>query len=565
MSPTTDGLGLPTWYDDGAQQLTLCDDGSAECALLTPADFTAPDGEAFYNRAVAKMDGPNGELMTLVLATEAAFDPTFTNTPVTFDRVRSKIVGGAPNSTYTVEQPFGTQTVTTDAGGVGVTTDQVGCVPPDAATPCDFSVALTGSLGPWIRWDSGAPAGYVGDPTIDHKITGSPLIPAQNFFRMTGANLGGGTTPGSVETDLFSVTGKIFDPTVAAFGSSPVSFGGQRVGTTSTTHNAVIRNDGGAAMTINGVTVSGANAGDYQIASNGCTTVAAGGGTCTVGVTFSPSAAGVRNAALTIDDDAPGNPHVVNLSGTGTQSVLAASPSGVAYGNQAINLTTAPRTVDVANNGSASLNVSGVTVGGANPGDFAIGVNTCGAAVSPGGHCSIDVSFTPGAAGVRTATLSLASDGGAGSVSLAGNGVATAQNAAGTGTTTQTTVTLGAPLSAIAGETAGSAKPTLALKSLSTAARVKQSKAKKLGIRLTMGLASGTEIVKVNVYRKSGTTLRLLSSGFKVTSSAVPFRVSQSQPALRRLLRRGSYEVQVTPGYSKTELGTVKKVAFKVV
>jgi hypothetical protein len=80
-----------------------------------------------------------------------------------------------------------------------------------------------------------------------------------------------------------------------------------------------------------------------------------------------------------------------------------------------------------------------------------------------------------------------------------------------------------------------------------------------------MRLADGTEIVKINVYRRTAAGLKLLSSGYKAPSAAGLYRVTQNHAQLRRLLTRGTYEVQVTPGYGKTELGTTARASFKVV
>lgn len=564
VSPTTIPVGpqsirLPQWYDDGAQKLTVCPAGDPNCGAI--GDFTPPAGEAFYNRAVAKMTGPGGQLLTMVIAVEAAFDPRpgFTSTPVTFTRIRSKIQGGTPGSTYTVVEPFGTQTITTNGVGVGTTTDQVGCVPTAPGAPCDFAAALGGGVGPWLRWDAGAPLGYLGDGRTDHTITGSPL--GTNFFEMTGPGIG------TMRTDLFAITGKVFDPTQPAFGAAPAAFGAQRVGTTSAQRVVVVHNNGGAPMSITGVSVGGANAGDFRVIGDTCGAAVPANGSCNVDLTFAPSAAGERSATLAVAGNAPGSPHSVALSGTGTQSLLSATPAGVSYGSQLVGTTTAPRTVDIANGGTAPLNVAGVSIVGPDAGDYALGVNTCGSPVAAGAACRVEVLFTPGAAGVRNATLSLTSDGGAGSVSLSGTGVAAAgpgAQAPGGATTAGATTAAGATAST--GDIlAGSARPALALRSLTTAARVKQLKAKVQGIRLTMRLSDGTEIVKVNVYRKVGTRLRLLSSTFRVPAAGALSRVTQNQPGLRRLLKRGDYQVQVTPGYSKSELGRTSRASFKVV
>lgn len=556
VSPNLDRLGLPLWYDDGAQKLTICPAGTSFCGPA--ADFVGPDGEAFYNRAVAKITAPNGAQLTMVIALEAAFDPDFTDTPVTFTRIRSKIAGGVPNSSYTVVEPFGTQKVTTDASGTGTTTDQVGCVITADDAPCDWSAALGGGIGPWLRWDPAvaptAPAGYLGDAATDHTIVGSPLN--QNYFEMSGPGIG------TQRTDLFQITGKIFDPSVAAFGAAPAAFGGQRVGTTSAARQVTIRNDGGAPMKVSGVTVTGADAGDFAIARNGCTTVAANGGTCTVDVTFSPSATGARSATLSVADDAPGGPHTVAVGGTGTRSVLAAGQAGVAYGSQAVGATTAPRSVDVANAGSAPLNVAAIAIVGAGAGDYAVGVNTCTAPVAPGASCRLEVAFTPSATGVRNATLSIAGDGGTADISLSGTGIAPAAGgaaqASGAAATTTTAVAPTRPA-------AGSSRPALSLTSLHMAARMKQSKARRLGFRLTMRVPRGTVVVRIRVYRKARRGLTLLSDGYRTLAAGGLFRVRQGHPQLRRQLTRGSYQVQVTPGYSTRELGVTSKVSFKVV
>ncbi len=128
-----------------------------------------------------------------------------------------------------------------------------------------------------------------------------------------------------------------------------------------------------------------------------------------------------------------------------------------------------------------------------------------------------------------------------------------------------------ATLADVAGAGAGAGTTTaapakLALKKLSTAARVKRSVARLRGIGLKMELPDGTNVVKINIYRKAaGGKLKLISSGFKAPSRSGAYSVRQNHAALKRLLTVGSYEVQVTPGASRTDLGTTKKASFKIV
>src|SRR5437763_1521711 len=80
----------------------------------------------------------------------------------------------------TVAEPYGTQSVDTNATGTGTTTQDIGCAPLGIVAR-DFTLALAtgaatpdGSVGPFIMWDAGAPAGYVGTPATAHTVIGSP-------------------------------------------------------------------------------------------------------------------------------------------------------------------------------------------------------------------------------------------------------------------------------------------------------------------------------------------------------------------------------------------------------
>ena len=68
-----------------------------------------------------------------------------------------------------------------------------------------------------------------------------------------------------------------------------------------------------------------------------------------------------------------------------------------------------PQTIILTNNGSATLNISGISITGTNPGDFSQG-NTCGATLAASASCNINTSFTPLALGSRSAFISVADD-----------------------------------------------------------------------------------------------------------------------------------------------------------
>jgi len=109
----------------------------------------------------------------------------------------------------------------------------------------------------------------------------------------------------------------------------------------------------------------------------------------------------------------------------GTVPVVNLSVSNVNFGTRAIGITTGAITFDLTNIGGAPLTFNGVTISGTNSADFAR-THTCPASIAPGGGCTISVTFTPSAAGARTASLSI-QDNASGSpqtVPLTGTGVA---------------------------------------------------------------------------------------------------------------------------------------------
>ena len=64
---------------------------------------------------------------------------------------------------------------------------------------------LGGRVGPWLTWEANAPSGFVGDPRVDHVVTGSPLN--TNYFLVEGPNAGGQGID-RAQTNLFRVQGK---------------------------------------------------------------------------------------------------------------------------------------------------------------------------------------------------------------------------------------------------------------------------------------------------------------------------------------------------------------------
>jgi len=77
------------------------------------------------------------------------------------------------------------------------------------------------------------------------------------------------------------------------------------------------------------------------------------------------------------------------------------STTSLSFGNEVVDDTSAAKTVTVTNTGSATLDISSITVST----NFAISANTCGATLAVKKNCRVSVTFTPTVLGPLTGTL----------------------------------------------------------------------------------------------------------------------------------------------------------------
>jgi trimeric autotransporter adhesin len=238
--------------------------------------------------------------------------------------------------------------------------------------------------------------------------------------------------PGSIQT--VSLTGTGGTPTATLSGAS-LTFNGQLVGTPSTAQTVTLTNNGNIALGVTGIAVSGTNGGDFSETDN-CGTSVAASGNCTISVTFKPATIGAKTASITITDNAgavAGSTQTISLSGTGGTPTADLSGASLTFGNQVVSTPSAAQTVTLTNNGNVALGITGIAVSGTNSGDFAQ-TNTCGSSVAVGANCTISITFTPGASGTRTASMTITDNatGSPQSISLTGTGLAPAASLSGT-------------------------------------------------------------------------------------------------------------------------------------
>ncbi|HMG52967.1 MAG TPA: choice-of-anchor D domain-containing protein, partial [Kofleriaceae bacterium] len=212
---------------------------------------------------------------------------------------------------------------------------------------------------------------------------------------------------------------------LATLAANPTSlaFAARAVGTTSAAQTVTVANSGTGAANLSSITTGNP---EFAIQSSTCGASLAIGASCTVGVSFTPSAAGARTGSLSF-----GGLVAVPLTGSGTVSgpALAAAPASLDFGNVTAGLTSAPQTVTLSNPGTATTTLSGIT---STSSEFAVQSSTCGASLAAGASCTVGVSFSPSSSGARTGALTVASSapGSPLAVALTGTGVVLTGNQA---------------------------------------------------------------------------------------------------------------------------------------
>ena len=229
--------GYPMWYKDANDlSLELCQSRATStrapgapgapaymCTLLPEPGvyddalpLVFPDNwppEMFWflaETAIPQVGNSGYELEVYVAGLEAAFAA---ENPVDGDQqsfARIRIRASVPRTgTYTITHPYGVETVNVTTAGrraINITRD-IGI-----GAPGNFTGALNGNLGPWLRGaggpytevnpDTGASETFVGDPNITEAVTGSPFN--TNFVRIEGP-------AGAIGTNVFTVSGKVLD------------------------------------------------------------------------------------------------------------------------------------------------------------------------------------------------------------------------------------------------------------------------------------------------------------------------------------------------------------------
>jgi len=259
--------------------------------------------------------------------------------------------------------------------------------------------------------------------------TGLPDAPAVALQAGGGIPTGDGRTGelrvgtygrGIWEIPLLTATGQAMP--VMTVSPTTLTFATQQQGTLSAAQTVTVTNIGASALTVSGVTVTG----DFT-ESDTCTgTPIAVGASCTVSVSFLPSATGTRTGLLTIFGNVSGGQATVPLSGTATAPAsVVLSPVSVTFPATNVGSTSAVENITVSDTGGAPVTLQTPVV----TGDFGISANTCGTTLAAGVGCTVSLVFRPAASGARSGTLSVTDSVGTQTAALSGTATLPATDA----------------------------------------------------------------------------------------------------------------------------------------
>jgi hypothetical protein len=173
-----------------------------------------------------------------------------------------------------------------------------------------------------------------------------------------------------------------------------LNFGNQTLGISSSPQNVTLQNTGNINLTITSIQITGTNSGDFAQTNNCPGSVPPNNG-CQISVTFTPTATGTRNAAVSITDNAPGSPQSIPLTGVGVLPAVTFSPTTLTFPTQVVFTTSSAQPVTLTNSGLGTLLISKIAA--TSPFEQ---TDNCPTSIGPGANCTISVKFHPGSKGV---------------------------------------------------------------------------------------------------------------------------------------------------------------------
>ena len=185
--------------------------------------------------------------------------------------------------------PFGSLTQGTSSSATTVTLSNSGQT---AASGCSVSI---GDSTNFSLSSTASCATIAAGGSCNFNVTATPASAAA-FATALSVSCSAGISANSTANGI-TATG--LSPASIALNSSTFAFANTTVGSTSASHLFTVTNSGGSAATgCTAPALSGTNLSEFTIASTTCGSSLAAGGTCTIGITASPTTSSSRTASL---------------------------------------------------------------------------------------------------------------------------------------------------------------------------------------------------------------------------------------------------------------------------
>jgi Abnormal spindle-like microcephaly-assoc'd, ASPM-SPD-2-Hydin len=375
----TSSVAAPVWQD-----LTLNPVVNSSYALnyynfdisSIVVDTHDPTGNTVY-ATVAGMENPDQRINVVYRST---------NGGATWNGISANLPNAPANSLTVDPQNANTVYVATDQG-VYFTTQVANCA--QSISSC------------WSVFGSGLPGAPAVALSTTPSASSTPVLIAATYGR------------GIWQTALWSAGTGL---SAAATNPSSLVFPTQVFGTASSPMTVALSNTGSLALTVTSISMSG----NFNETDNCANAAVAVGASCAIQVTFTPQATGPLSGTMTIYANVYGGQLAVDLTGTGAPAgVVSLTPASVPFGSVEVGTTSAPLAVTVANEGTAAIPISSVSI---TP-PFVISSNSCGTtSLSASSDCGLEVEFAPTQAGPASGLLTFVDGAGTQTVELSGTG-----------------------------------------------------------------------------------------------------------------------------------------------
>jgi hypothetical protein len=320
----------------------------------------------------------------------------------------SLTVTSADNSVFTVAALQGQGT------GIGVS------IQPGIVSFGSQTVGIPSTAQIVTVWNTGTTAFSIvsvtasGDFSETDTCSGQTIAAGANcVFSITMTPTTQGTRTGSIQfvesidgLQIVSLSGVGQAPGISLstneldFGSLPIVAVSQAATAAGTPQPVVVTNGGQGALSFSSI----ATVGDFR-ETDTCGSPVAAGSTCTITVTFVPTALGNRTGTLTLTSNAGGQ-QVVSLDGDGSPVGLILTPPILDFGLQTIGVTSSPLTATLSNNTGQAITQMTISASG----EY-LETDNCGSTLANTSSCTLQITVLPTTAGAITGTISVSSGG----------------------------------------------------------------------------------------------------------------------------------------------------------